>query len=276
MSSDRIHRALSDDGTQIVGRVHGDGPPLVLVPGGPGDGEFSFRFLVPFLAENFTCYCLSTRGKGLSADHPDHTQERLVADVRAFVDSIGEPVALLGHSSGAVVTLEAAERNEAVATLTVYEPAAFNRVTDEHAAWFAEAVAGMHQAVEAGRWVDSSRIFFERLALANDEELAALAAGGVFDLVAPNLGSLLQEVDQSGAPRLRDPSLPERLTLPVLILQGTRTHPVYEDIVSDLAGRLPDARVVHVDGAGHLGPQLAAEAVAEEISRFAAMTPARA
>jgi pimeloyl-ACP methyl ester carboxylesterase len=103
-----------------------------------------------------------------------------------------------------------------------------------------------------------------------------MAAGGAFELAAPNLTAVLLEVDQWGPPQLSDPALPERLTMPVLILQGTRTHPLFLNIVQDLASRIPDARVIDVDGAGHLGPQLAAEAVAEEISRFAATVLARA
>jgi hypothetical protein len=34
-----VHRTISADGTEIAGRVHGQGPPLVLVHGGLGDGE---------------------------------------------------------------------------------------------------------------------------------------------------------------------------------------------------------------------------------------------
>jgi hypothetical protein len=33
----RIHRTVSTDGTEIVGSVHGQGPPLVLVHGTAGD-----------------------------------------------------------------------------------------------------------------------------------------------------------------------------------------------------------------------------------------------
>jgi pimeloyl-ACP methyl ester carboxylesterase len=273
MDTNRIHRAVSDDGTQIAGRVEGQGPPLVLVPGGPGDGEFSFRFLVPFLGEQFTCYCMSTRGKGLSADHPDHTLDRLVEDVRAFADSIGESVTLLGHSSGATLALEAAVRTDAVPALIVYEPAAFNLLSDERVAGFADPVDGIRRGVAAGRWRDAAHIFFEGLALANEEELPQLAAGGALELAVPNLTAVVQDFDHWGLPQLSDPALPERLSMPVLILRGTRTHPIYADIVSDLANRIPDARMVDIDGAGHLGPQLAAQAVAGEVSRFLAMTP---
>jgi pimeloyl-ACP methyl ester carboxylesterase len=47
MASDRIQRAVSADGTEIAGHVHGQGPPLVLFHGGPDDGDLAWEVLVP-------------------------------------------------------------------------------------------------------------------------------------------------------------------------------------------------------------------------------------
>jgi pimeloyl-ACP methyl ester carboxylesterase len=268
MEDTRIHQAISDDGTRIVGRVYGDGPPLVLVPGGPGDGDTSWRFLAPLLAERFTCYCPSTRGKGLSADHRDHSQDRLVADVMAFVDSIGEPVGLMGHSSGGVLALEATARSEAVTALALYEPAIFEELTEEHAARCESAITRAERAAREGRLTDASRIFFEDLALANDEELPVLEQGGVHDLVGGNIPALLRQIAHSGLPRLSNATVPAMITTPVLIVQGSNTHPFYAGVVPELAERLSDVQMVTVDGAGHLGPQLVPEPVAEELTQF--------
>ena len=80
----RVQVAISADGTEIVGRVRGQGPPLVLVHGGLGDGEVAYEALVPHLADWFTCYTPSTRGRGLSGDNPDHSPPRLQEDVTAL------------------------------------------------------------------------------------------------------------------------------------------------------------------------------------------------
>ncbi len=53
MSGVRVHRTVSLDGTRIVARVHGHGPPLVLVHGAPHDGDVAWAALVPCLAERF-------------------------------------------------------------------------------------------------------------------------------------------------------------------------------------------------------------------------------
>jgi pimeloyl-ACP methyl ester carboxylesterase len=122
MTDERIHRAESADGTKIAGRVYGEGLPLVLVHGAPHDGDIAWEALVPHLIDRFTCYLPSLRGRGLSDDNPDHSPPRLEEDVTAFVDSIGEPVGLVGWSAGVSWALGAAAANGAVAAMAGYEP----------------------------------------------------------------------------------------------------------------------------------------------------------
>ncbi len=76
MTDDRIHRAVSADGTEIVGRVQGQGPPLVLVHAPVHDGDMAWEALLPHLTDRFTCYLPSLRGRGLSGDNPDHSAPR--------------------------------------------------------------------------------------------------------------------------------------------------------------------------------------------------------
>ena len=91
MDNDRIHRAFSADGTEIAGRVHGQGPPLVLFHGAPHDGDLAWEALVPHLADRFTCYLPSWRGRGLSADSEDRTPPRHRED--ATFQQVGAAVA---------------------------------------------------------------------------------------------------------------------------------------------------------------------------------------
>src|SRR5215216_1048823 len=118
----RVQVAISADGTEIVGRVRGQGPPLVLVHGALGDGEIAYEALIPHLADRFTCYTPSTRGRGLSGDNPDHSPPRLQEDITAFVDSIGEPVCLVGWSGRGAWVLGAAAHDDTVAAVALYEP----------------------------------------------------------------------------------------------------------------------------------------------------------
>jgi pimeloyl-ACP methyl ester carboxylesterase len=273
MPTARIHRATSADGTEIAGHVHGQGPPLVLVHGGVGS-EDSWRFLVPFLSGGFTCYPMSLRGRGLSAKNPDQAPERLIEDVAAYADSIVEPVGLVGHSSGGALALAAAAaRAERVSSLALYEPA-LPELDQMIRARYRDAFARMGDAAAEGRLLDAAQIAFEDCALANDEELATLAAAGATELVAPNVPVHLRDegfVDH----RFLEPDRLERLTMPILLLHGSRTHPFYSHVVAHLTDLLSVAHVREVDGAGHMGPLLAAETVAAELTRFFAQAPVR-
>jgi pimeloyl-ACP methyl ester carboxylesterase len=273
MDETRIHRAVSTDGTEIAGHVHGQGPPLVLVHGGVGSGE-SWRFMLPFLTEQFTCYPMSLRGRGLSAENPDQSVERLIGDVAAFVDSIGEPVRLVGHSSGGALALGAAAQAAQVCAVAAYEPA-LPELDDELGARFEDAFVRMRAAAAEGRFVDAAQIAFEDVALANDEELAAIAAAGGSEFVAPNVPVHIRELEPYASYRFLEDARLEQLTIPILLLHGSRTHRLYTSVVRHLADQLAGSHVQEIPGVGHMAPMVAPEAIAGELTRFFATAPAR-
>ena len=101
MSENQIQIVASTDGTKIAGRVQGQGEPLVLVHGGLGDGDAPWLFMLPFLVEQFTCYLMSTRGRGRSGDNADHSRERQLTSppsCRASTSRCGYSVTQAGRS----------------------------------------------------------------------------------------------------------------------------------------------------------------------------------
>src|SRR5689334_8539504 len=96
----------SKDGTPIAVAKSGHGPPLVLVHGTTAD-HTRWKPILPKLEEKFTVYAIDRRGRGGSGDSANYAFEIEFDDVAAVVDSIGEPVFLLGHSYGAICSLEA-------------------------------------------------------------------------------------------------------------------------------------------------------------------------
>ncbi|MFW6074390.1 MAG: alpha/beta fold hydrolase, partial [Chloroflexota bacterium] len=95
MTTERIHRAVSDDDTEIVGSVQGDGPPLVFVHGMMDDGTLQWKPAAEYLADRFTCHVMSQRNRGRSGHSEDLSPPRIVEDVAAYASSIGEPVGLV-------------------------------------------------------------------------------------------------------------------------------------------------------------------------------------
>jgi pimeloyl-ACP methyl ester carboxylesterase len=100
----------------------GEGPPLVLVHGTSADHS-RWATVVPRLAERFTTYAVDRRGRGVSPDPGGpYAIEREFEDLAEAIDAIGGEVDVLGHSYGAVCSLEAALLSANVRRLVLYEP----------------------------------------------------------------------------------------------------------------------------------------------------------
>jgi pimeloyl-ACP methyl ester carboxylesterase len=260
VSRERIHRATSSDGTLIVGRVHGRGPAVVLIHGGLGDGETNWVPLLPKLTDRFTCYTMSTRGRGLSADHPDHSIERLLDDVTAFIETIDPPVALIGWSSGAILALAVAARARAICGVAAYEPHTSAALTRENAPANPSEVAA---AVSEGRVAEAARLFLEHSGLFNPDEVAAVLAAGALDTA-----NMLQMQEHREYDKALDASVLARITAPVLLLHGVHTAAWFRDSVLWIADHLDAPQIVSIPDVGHMGPSLAAQPVADHLRRF--------
>ncbi|TVR30522.1 MAG: alpha/beta hydrolase [Nitriliruptor sp.] len=277
MGEVRIHRAVSDDGTEIVGRVHGQGPALVLLHGRLEDGDSCWKALLPLLTDRFTCLAPSTRGRGLSGDSPDHSPVRLMEDAAAFVDSIGEPVGVVGWSSGGGLALAALARSPAASAGAVYEPSVSEVIHGQEATRLKGAVEGMVRLVEEGRPVDAARGFIA--VVASDDELAAATASGFDAVWARYVPVALQEFQQthlaaSEEPGPTDPSMLGRVRVPTLVLHGERTSLRWvADGVQHLAEHVPDVEVRRLAGVGHLAPIVQPDGIATELIRFFEAAP---
>jgi pimeloyl-ACP methyl ester carboxylesterase len=270
MVSNRIHRAVSKDGTEIAGRVRGQGPPLVLVHAGIGDGDLDCGELASFLEDRFTCYLFSTRSRGLSGHSDDLGGERHIEDLVAFVDSIDEPAGVVTWSGGALFVLGAAARTAAVSAVAVYEPLVFEASDEEDNARLDAAVAHMAGLAEQGRLTEAARDWMTDWA--NEEEMASLAASGYLEAVGPYVPVLLGLIaafaeDPGTSPT--DPAELARITVPVLVLQGSQTTRRWlVDGVRHVAEHTPDAHVREVPGAGHSSMVAKPGPIADELIRF--------
>jgi pimeloyl-ACP methyl ester carboxylesterase len=111
----------SKDGTMIAYQRSGVGPPLVLVHGTTAD-HTRWTPILPGLEQHFSVYALDRRGRGGSGDAEQYAIEREFEDIVAVVNSIVDPVFLLGHSYGALCSLEAVRRTAHLRKLVLYEP----------------------------------------------------------------------------------------------------------------------------------------------------------
>ena len=112
----------SADGTLIAFDSTGQGAPVILVGGAVNDrttvaglatvlGDAGFRAIAP-----------DRRGRGGSGDAPSYDVAREVEDLAALISYVGGSAAVFGHSSGAILALEAASRGLPITKIAVYEP----------------------------------------------------------------------------------------------------------------------------------------------------------
>ncbi len=270
MTGDRIQRAVSADGTEIAGRVEGQGPPLVLVHGPVHGGDMAWEALVPLLTDQFTCYLPSLRGRGLSGDNPDHSPPRFQEDLNAFVDSIGEPVCLFGWSDGGSLALGAVAHGGAVAAVAAYEPSVYALMREDELARFGASISQQSEATADGRLVDAARVFHRYVC--TDDEFAALDAE-YLDRQARLFPLLMQEIQQAASyegPQPTDPEVLAQIDAPVLVLlaQQTRLDTWFSDSAQHVAQHVADSHVRELPDVGHFAPLVAPEPVAKELIAF--------
>src|SRR5215218_4246459 len=117
-----LRRVTSVDGTSIALERVTEGPAvLVTVPGGP-NGRRAWTAVAALLEGTHSCWLMDRRGKGDSGDTAPYSLEREYEDVAAAANSFDAPVAVAGHSTGAVCALGAAARGADLAGLILYEP----------------------------------------------------------------------------------------------------------------------------------------------------------
>ena len=255
-----MQRITTPDGAVVSYDKYGSGPPLVLVHGAFSDHKTNWEFVKPLFEKQFTTYAIARRGRGETDSTEGHSLEDESKDVVAVIQSVGEPVFLLGHSYGAHTTLAAAALvPDRVRKLVLYE-AAWPRVVGK------EALAQLEELAQAGDWEGFAVTFFRDRLFVPVEELNELRATELWPPIIADaeasLGDLraLSRYDFN-AERFRS------LRVPVMLQIGTESpRDLY--VTDALAAVLPDVRIEELHGQAHEGMTTAPKMYAEAVSRF--------
>lgn len=253
-------RVTVADGVALEVVVHGDGNPLVLLPGFGSDVTV-FARQVPALAERYRVLGVNPRGVGLS-DAPE-TEQYDVATAAADAAAVaGAPAHVIGASLGAAVALELAlTHRECVRSLTLVTPfvRAGARLSAVIEAWCRLGAEASHETLARALvpWL------FSPAFLADDtrRERAARALSQTAARVpARTLERYAAAVREwSGT---REEGL-GRISVPTLVVAGS------EDLltsgVEKIAESIPGASLVTIAGAAHAVALEAPEAVNEAL-----------
>jgi pimeloyl-ACP methyl ester carboxylesterase len=259
-----MRRFRSWDGTELAYRMSGSGPPLVCIPGGPGQAV-EYLGDLGGLSSHRTLILLDNRGTGASQapqDPATYRVDRLVQDVEALRDHLGlDGMDLFGHSaSGGICLLYAAAHARRLDHLVLVDPSL--RVVgipsdlgvDEvlarraHETWYADAVTALYaeaasrEELERYRWLSAPLLYgrwnatAQAQAAAEPAQFTQSATDGFYANFEPNL------------------ALPQHLSAvaaPVLLVAGEYDIWPTCTSVRELAAVLGRAELTVLPGAGH-------------------------
>jgi pimeloyl-ACP methyl ester carboxylesterase len=258
-----MEHVTSADGTRIAVERGGSGPPLVIVNGALSVGTTSNMY-GPLLEPRFTLVRYDRRGRGGSGDGPAYAPEHEIEDLAAVIDavSVHGSAFVFGHSSGAILALEAAMHGLPISRLAVNEPPYIVEGTRPRPPL--EIADQISARIAAGDREGALRTFFvgqvglppaavEQLEGSPDwPPMLAIAHTAAYD-------SALTVHSEVPADRLA------MLRLPVLVLRGGASFPWIGETARHVADAVPGAELVTLPGQPH---SPAPEVITPELVRF--------
>lgn len=264
-----IATVTSADGTKIVYERSGSGSPSVLVHGSVVDrGIWELGDVRSTFAEHTTVHAMDRRYHGDSGSPDEYSgkPEPQFDDVVAVVESIDNPVTLIGHSYGALVALGAAPRIDNLRSLILYEPPI---VSDEDIARIEETVEEMMALLEAGQNEQALTMFLDDIAKFASDELDAIRSAPIWDRYVETYPRTLLPELEAGADREneRDITPFEELSTPTLLPVGSESGWLKES-AEKLHDTLPNSQLATFDGHGHAAHLVAPDRFTDEVLSF--------
>lgn len=257
-----MKKLTSKDGTLIAYEQSGKGPPLLLVHGTGIDHTY-WSNITAQIEPYFTIYTIDRRGRGQSGDIEPYTIKREFEDVASMIDSISEPVYVLGHSYGALCSLEAALLTKNIRKLVLYEPPIYTTIKFSYPP---DAFENFNSYVKAGEPEKALKMVNE-IGHASVYEVELQKSLPNWPVRLAVVGTLPREVlgamNYSFNPdRFRD------LKTPTLLLVGGKSSLFYKAAVETVYKGLPCSKLVVLPGQGHEAVLTAPGLFLQEVLRF--------
>ena len=258
-------------GLNIAYRDTGSGPGVVLAHCSSGSHR-EWDALGTLLQQEYRVIAPDLSGYGQSERWPENETFNPFIDVElleALCDMADEAVHLVGHSYGGAMALEVARRHpHYVKSLSLIEPVCFHLLQPgrREQAWqqVHRVATAIIAAVQAGDQKRAADIFmgfwFGRLRWWFMPKKIKHTIIDSMDKVAHEFAVLDQ------LPMQLDDY--KKITLPVLLIKGSRSQRPAAAIVEVLDELLPAAESVNIAGASHMSPLTHAGQVNELVYRF--------
>lgn len=239
----------SKDGTTLAYDVFGNGPPLLFIT-----GATCFRSFEPVLhdakvfAEQFTVYNYDRRGRGDSGNVLPYKIERELEDIEAMIDVAGVAVNIYGHSSGAILGLEAAMHlGDKVNKLVMYDAPYANDEANQNE--FKELSQGLYELLKSGKDEEAIVSFLSGIDIPQEvitvfqqspqwATMVALAPTLAYDTILANDLPPIKRVSH--------------LTTPTKIIVGEKSPAPIHQVANQLNGAIPNAEYSMLAGQDHM------------------------
>jgi pimeloyl-ACP methyl ester carboxylesterase len=258
----------------------GDGPPVLLLHTWP-QHWWAWRKVAPLLATDHRVICPDLRGAGWSdAPKNGYRTEQLVDDVLALLDTLDlHRVLIVGHDVGGRIgfhlSLRAPERVSALVTLNAMHPF-----------WRARSLAGqawrfwwtpLVETTLLGRWMLQRIPAVSRMVFRLGHARGVLSPAEIAEYVAvvrsPARARAGERLMHEFAyheiiPTLLGRTRPRRLTVPTLMLHGTRGAAHTARSLRGHERYADDLRIQTIPGAGQWLPEQCPELIADTVRAF--------
>jgi pimeloyl-ACP methyl ester carboxylesterase len=252
-----MRTVTSRDGTTIAYDHSGEGPALIIVNGASAT-RGADASLAGLLAPGISVIAYDRRGRGDSGDTAPYAVEREVEDIEALLDAAGGSGYVMGHSSGAVLALEAAKRLPGKITrLVLYEPPFIIDESRSPAPEDYEAhLAGLIAEGQRG----DAMAYFMRFVGASDEMVAQMRQSPMWPAMEQVAPTLVYDARVMGDTQYGDPTSLNKfagVTTPTLVLDGSvlmgsaEAHVFMRHAADAIARVLPNAQRQTLEGQDH-------------------------
>ncbi len=254
---------MTEGGTRLAYRRSGKGPPLVLVHGTAADHS-RWRPVLPALEERFNVHAIDRRGRGGSDDSDHYTVAREFEDAAAMVDSLGEPVNLLGHSYGGLIVLEAALLTRNVRKLVIYDPGIEVGGKQIYAHEVVERLDALLERGDRDKVVETT---MREVAGLPPEAVEYMRSQSAWHSRVDAAHTIPRELRAVKAYCL-DPERFKNLATPTLVLSGGDSPAAFGKATEAVDEALPDSRLVIMEGQGHAAMDTGTDLFTAEVLGF--------
>jgi pimeloyl-ACP methyl ester carboxylesterase len=252
----------------------GEGTPLILVHGF-ACSTYTWRKLIPLLADRYVVYALDLLGFGFSDKPPDgnydlRSQGNLVLD---FMDALQVPSAILvGHSMGGVVVAYAAvEAPEQVKALVLVDAGFYSGGAPAFLKYIffpLDRIMAKQFYTKEMRMKSFSRSYYNKSFITDE-----VMEGYMLPTTTPHAVDALARMMKEVGPRKYE-GISEHIARPTLIVWGEQDLPIPLRDGERLNREIKGSKLMIVKECGHMSPEEKPEELAKAIKDFVGKIPA--